>query len=161
MPAYDLTRLECRIWISVSPHEVFDSWARAEHLAKWFQRSAKNFSDGRTIEGLASSGDSYEWKMSHGHVSRGNYLEVQPDKLVRLTFGHGTGMTFTVRFEPLEGGTLVRLTHENIPDGDVETHVDIKTGWTFFLTNLKAWHEHKVDLREHAPQRIRMGIVNI
>ena len=44
---------------------------------------------------------------------------------------------------------------------DVETYADVKCGWTFFLTNLKAFHEHGVDLREHAAERIRGGALNI
>lgn len=161
MIAFDPSRCECRIWINAPLSAVFEGWTRADCLSRWFQHTARNFRGESTVEGRAATGDRYEWTMSHGHVSRGTYLEVLPESLVRLTFGPETGMTFTVHLDERDGGTLVRLTHENIPRDDFEAHADIKSAWTFFLTNLKAWHEHGVDLREHDPARIRAGVSNI
>lgn len=153
--AYDLSRVVLNIWIAAPPDEVFASWVDERLLPRWFHHEAQH-----TPGPVAATGSAYEWRMVHGHVSHGRYLEVEPGTRVRLTFGHDDGMTFTVRCEPDAASTLVHLVHEGIPD-DAETHADIRAGWTFFLVNLKAWNEHGVDLREHDADRIRSGVLNI
>jgi uncharacterized protein YndB with AHSA1/START domain len=98
----------------------------------------------------------------HGHRSAGRFLEVDPKhRIVHFTFGGDIGMSTRVEVDPAEGGSLLRLTHVGLPPGDVECYAEVKSGWTFYLTNLKAFLEHQVDLREHSPQRIRDGALNI
>jgi uncharacterized protein YndB with AHSA1/START domain len=166
MPASNVTPQEfaLKIWINAQPRDLFTSWVRPDQLAQWFQHQARAFSrDAPTLDKPeAATGDHYEWRLNHGHRSTGRFLEVNPDAmLVRFTFGGDSGMTTEFRAEPRDGATLVTLVHRGLPSDDVETHADIKCGWTFYLTNLKAWHEHRVDLREHEPQRIRAGVLNI
>ena len=48
--------------------------------------------------------------------------------------GSGAGMTVTVDFTEVEGGTLVRLVHSGIPDmkveGNKELRAIVRSGWT-------------------------------
>lgn len=154
---------ELKIWISAQPRDVYASWVQSDQLARWFQHQARAFAPDRpdADKPEASTGDRYEWRLNHGHRSTGQYLDVRPDELlVRLSFGGDGGMSTEFRAEPSGGGTTVRLTHRGLPPDDVETYVDVKCGWTFYLANLKAFHEHGVDLREHEPERIRGGALN-
>jgi hypothetical protein len=80
---------------------------------------------------------------------------------VHFTFGGDSGMSTRVQVQPAESGSIVRLTHLGLPPNDVDAYSDTKCGWTFYLTSLKAFLEHGVDLREHEPQRIRNGALNI
>jgi uncharacterized protein YndB with AHSA1/START domain len=156
--------LELKIWINADPHDIFASWVRADQLAKWFQHTARVIHPDHPSQDKpeASSGDAYEWTLVHGHRSTGKYLDVRPDEmLVHLSFGPDGAMSTEFRAAPSDGGTMVHLTHRGLPPGDVETYADVKAGWTFYLTNLKAFHEHGVDLREHSAERIRAGALNI
>jgi uncharacterized protein YndB with AHSA1/START domain len=155
---------ELKIWIGAPPRDVFASWVRSEQLARWFQHMARAFAPERPHEDKheAAAGDHYEWRLNHGHRSTGRYLDVRPDELlVRLSFGGDSGMSTEFRAEPGAGGTTVHLTHRGLPPDDVETYADVKCGWTFYLANLKAYHEHGVDLREHDADRIRGGAMNV
>ena len=156
--------LQLKIWINAQPRDVFESWVRSDQLAQWFQHHARAFSpDQPQIDKPeASTGDQYEWLLNHGHRSIGRYLEVDRERqVVRVSFAGDSGMSTELRAEPRDGGTMVTLTHRELPPGDVETYADIKCGWTFYLTSLKAWHERRADLREHEPARIRAGVLNI
>ena len=153
-----------KIWINAQPRDVFASWVRSDELAQWFQHHARAYSPDQPHidKPEASTGDHYEWLLNHGHRSSGRFLEVRADAmLVRFTFGGDSGMSTELRAEPRDGGTLVMLAHHGLPPGDVESYADIKCGWTFYLTSLKAWHERRTDLREHDPNRIRAGVINI
>ena len=164
MPRQMPKEFELRIWINAQPDEVFQCWARAERLSKWFQHTARHFSADNLSENRteARSGDRYEWSLAHGHRSTGRFLEVHPAKrLVHFTFGGDSGMSTRVQIEPADGGSLVRLTQLALPAEDVECYADVKCGWTFYLSNLMAFLEHQVDLREHSPQRIRDGVLNV
>ncbi len=155
---------ELKIWINARPRDLFASWVRPDRLARWFQHSARAFARDRpdVDKPEADEGDRYEWRLNHGHRSTGTYLDVRPDEmLVRLSFGGDGDMSTRFHAEPNDGGTMVHLTHHGLPSGDVETYADVKCGWTFYLANLKAFHEHAVDLRERDPQRIRGGAMNI
>jgi uncharacterized protein YndB with AHSA1/START domain len=155
---------ELTIWIDAQPRDVFASWVRSDRLAQWFQHKARAFApdEPHLDKPEAATGDHYEWRLNHGHRSTGRFLDVRPDAmLVRFTFAGDSGMSTELRAEARDGGTLVTLTHCDLPPGDVEAYADIKCGWTFYLTSLKAWHEHRVDLREHDPARIRAGVLNI
>jgi hypothetical protein len=40
-------------------------------------------------------------------------------------------------------------------------YADVKCGGTLHLANLKSFHEGGIDLREHLPERIRAGALNV
>lgn len=164
MPCGTPREFELCIWISANPGAVFQCWTRAERLTGWFQHTARHFSPDSPSENRteAGGGDRYEWGLVHGHRSAGKFLEVDSERrVVHFTFGGDSGMSTRVQIEPSDDGSLVRLTHVGLPEGDVECYADVKCGWTFYLTNLKAFLEHQVDLREHSAERIRKGALNI
>ncbi len=164
MPCQTPKEFELRIWIAAEPDAVFKCWARADRLSKWFQHTARHFSADNPSENRteARGGDRYEWGLVHGHRSTGKFLEVDSEKrVVHFTFSGDSGMSTRVQAESADGGSMVRLTHLGLPDADVECYADVKCGWTFYLTSLKAFLEHQVDLRELSPQRIRGGVLNI
>jgi hypothetical protein len=67
-----------------------------------------------------------------------------------LHFQFGKAGRCTVRICQEQGETLVELKQDQIPDDDLGRmtwHVGCKTGWTFYLANLKSLYEGGIDLR--------------
>jgi len=64
---------------------------------------------------------------------------------VSLTFG---SMEVEVSFESVEGGTKVVLQQSGIED-KVFSHMNCRSCWLYFMTNLKSVLEHGIDLRDH------------
>lgn len=164
MPGKSPSEAELRIWIAADAREVWRSWVDAGLLSKWFQHSARHFSPDTppVVRAEAATGDRYDWSLAHGHRSLGRFLEVDRERcVVHFSFEGKGGMSTRVEIDRAGGGALVRLKHSGIPAGDFECYADVKCGWTFYLANLKSYHEGGVDLREHLPERIRAGVVNI
>ena len=72
-----------------------------------------------------------------------------------LQFTFTGGCFITVHAYTEDGETIAELTQDNIPDDDQGKHywhVGCKTGWTFYLTNLKSLCEGGVDLRNKDEQ---------
>ncbi|MBI93180.1 MAG: hypothetical protein CME05_08200 [Gemmatimonadaceae bacterium] len=64
---------------------------------------------------------------------------------VSLTFG---SMEVEVSFESVEGGTKVVLQQSGIED-KVFSHMNCRSCWLYFMTDLKSVLEHGIDLRDH------------
>ena len=82
----------------------------------------------------------------------GTILQANGKDLFEFTFnGNGSNdMIVKVTLEKDGNGSLVTLHQYNIPvtdEGKSYWHLGCKTGWNFYLTNLKAVLEHGVDLR--------------
>lgn len=93
------------------------------------------------------------------------------DKVISVTQGHRLVFPFGKRGEQVEvklrkrkGGTICELTQSNMrttPWDRVHMRMGSRGGWTFFLTNLKAWVERGPDLRSHdRKMTYRDGFVN-
>ena len=133
---------------------VYDAWASAEGIEKWFLRSADFFTrEGRprTRTEKIQSGDSYLWKW-HGFpddiFEKGTILEANGKDILKFTFSGGC--TVSVFIRPLDEITLLDLLQENISwDDNPERnlYVQCQTGWLFYLANLKSMIEGGIDLR--------------
>ena len=66
-------------------------------------------------------------------------------------------MTVTLRFADAGAQTELHLTQTGIsdtPDGHVFGHLNCRSCWIFFLTNLKSVLESGPDLRDQDPARV-------
>ncbi len=79
-------------------------------------------------------------EMPIGATARGEFVELVPDRRVVFTWGWVDhpgvppgSSTVTIELIPDDGGTLVRLTHDGLPDEEVPLHV---AGWEHYLPRL-------------------------
>jgi hypothetical protein len=96
-------------------------------------------------------GDTYRW-LWHGWPDEsgenGMIIDANGSDFMRFSFGKA-GIC-SVHINPYENEYIVHLTQEEIPDteeGRQNWHIGCKTGWTFYLANLKSVLEGGIDLR--------------
>ncbi len=129
-----------------APREaVFEAWVDVSKVQQWYgcaQTTAVRseieckvggkYNHCMTIEGVGE------------HPGEAVFKEYDPPN--RISFvsegmaGPGTEMTVTVDFTDVDGGTLVTLVHEGIPDmrveGDMQLRDIIRDGWSAGLAKL-------------------------
>jgi len=160
------TRFKKKVFIKTPPEQVFRAWATAEHIRQWFIAKADNIGpDGRPRQAaeLVQPGDQYFWQWHQDLNASGTILEVVENQRLKFTFGDKTPdseeqilVTVTLSASEDGGETLLELTQENMADtpaAQVGWHLGCNLGWSFFITNLKGWLEHGIDLRETDPDR--------
>lgn len=151
---YDWSKFVLKINIKASVDAVYHAWTRPDELEKWFLRRAV-FHDAhkKQLEYNAPYHPDhvYEWYW-HGHddkvVEKGKVILA--NGIDKLQFSFTAGALVTVDIGEMMGETIVMLTQEKIPTdehGRIHYHMDCKTGWTFYLANLKSYLEGGVDLR--------------
>jgi uncharacterized protein YndB with AHSA1/START domain len=158
MNTYDWSSFKARININSSIASIYEMWATAAAMEKWFLRLCefKN-KDGllKDTGDYIKTGDQYTWRW-HGWpdevTESGEILEENGTDLVRFTFGQegAETMVCTVKIYTEEGENICEITQENIPDnekGKTYYHIGCLTGWSFFLSNMKSILEGGVDLR--------------
>lgn len=143
-----------RINVKAPVPELYAAWATRRGMEYWFLRQSSFYDSTGSLrpeEEPVQAGDSYEWRW-HGWpdetVERGAILAC--NGLDTLAFQFGKAGRCTVRIYQEQGETLVELTQDQIPDDDqgrMTWHVGCKTGWTFYLANLKSRYEGGIDLR--------------
>jgi uncharacterized protein YndB with AHSA1/START domain len=162
---YNWTSFRKQVFIRDSAANVFLAWATSGGIVQWFIKEAVNTgSDGQLRSGgeIVQPGDRYAWHWHQDLSSSGHFVDVEPDHLLKFTFGkkHPSSEEFiyvTLRLEEVEPGlTRLELSQDNMedsPEAHVRWHMQCNLGWSFFMTNLKAYLEHRVDLRETDPDR--------
>jgi hypothetical protein len=108
----------------------------------------------RNPEELIQKGDKYKWRWIHPYETSGTILEMVENRLLQFTFGN---MKVTLDFSDTGQGVLLELKQTQIPDrSETEkayNHLNCRSCWVHYLTNLKAVLEHGIDLREADPKR--------
>ncbi|RED99416.1 SRPBCC family protein [Marinoscillum furvescens] len=144
-----------KIIIHATPEHIYPQWATSAGIEKWFLRSCTYISASGTTrkpDELVQASDQFSWKWH-------NWPDEEKGKI--LTANHPTELTWTfagsqvtLHLEAREESTLVTLTQELIPTDDkskMNIYYGCGTGWTFWLTNLKAYLEHKITLHHKNP----------
>lgn len=146
-----------KIFIFATKEKLYNAFATSGGMESWFLRSCDYSRNGEIISSnmLAETGDEYTF-LWHGWpdetVEKGKILAANNIDVFEFTFdGNGsTNMIVKITLEDFNDGTLINLHQYNIPttdEGKYNWHLGCKTGWNFYLTNLKAILEHNVDLR--------------
>ena len=119
------------IRIDAQPETVFSYFTDPVRLVRWKGRAA-------TLD--PRPGGVYRVEVSDENVVLGEYVEVTPYSRVVFTWGWENGVlppgasTVEIDLEPVEGATLLRLTHRDLPTPDsVAAHGE---GWTHYLPRL-------------------------
>lgn len=163
MQPFNWGRFVTRININAPVSALYESWATRAGMERWFLR----FSEFKSKEGNlrkdnepVATGDTYTWRW-HGWSDEtteyGEILDCNGENMVRFSFGQAGNCTVTIKTEMDE--TIVELLQENIPEtaeGKHYWHLGCKTGWTFYLANLKSMMEGGIDLRNKNEQLTRM-----
>lgn len=159
MPDYNWTSFTLRIPVRASREKLYWCWATREGMEYWFLRLC----DYKNSEGISripgenvQTGDAYRW-LWHGWsdetVELGTILDCNGTDMLRFGFGKAGNCTIRVY---KEGETqILELLQDCIPEtaeGKHYWHLGCKTGWTFYLTNLKSLLEGGIDLRNKDEQ---------
>lgn len=151
MSAYDWSQFHVHMYYLAPLEEVFRRFATAVGLESFYiARAEHQATDGspRGRDEVVRPGDTYHWSYVHDFAHGGTFLEVQANRLVRFTFGD---MTVAVRFRAVEDATEVALHQTGCATEDPERawqHVNCRSCWVYFLTNLRSVLAGDVDLRD-------------
>lgn len=153
MTAYDWSQFHVRMYYLAPLPEVFRRFSTAQGLESFFiHRAVHTAADGtpRAPGGQVQTGDHYDWTYVHDFAHGGVFEEVITDRLVRFTFG---SMNVAIHFWDLGEATEVDLhqTHCATEDPDrAWQHVNCRSCWIYFLTNLRSILAGGPDVRDHA-----------
>ena len=151
---FDWSRFLLKIAINVSPEKVFKAWTDGKIVSKWFSVKAE-------IEPKKNGRIYYEWLA--GDKLEARIIEIVKNRKLVIPFG-SKGEIVEVKIKKHGRGSICELRQYNMKTGPkdrVNMHMGCKTGWTFFLTNLKSYLEHGIDLRSNDKRRsYRQNFVN-
>lgn len=130
--AADQTLVARETVLSCSPDEAWRWWTEPERLVQWM---------GDTADIDLRPGGAIRITYANGAVMMGEVVRVDPPRVLDLTWGwedpselvRPGGSRVQVRFEPTEGGTVVRVRHLDLPGGERAGHGE---GWDYFLARL-------------------------
>lgn len=135
MPTEDQRQADavvCEVRIAADAATVFPFFTDPELIARW-----------KGDEALVDPepGGIYRVRMAGSHVARGEYVELEPPNRVVFTWGWEGGespvppgsSTVEVELIPEGDGTLVRLTHRDLPVASRDPH---RMGWEHYLSRL-------------------------
>ena len=151
MGSYDWSQFHVHMYYLAPLEEVFRRFATAAGLESFYIGTAKHTAPDGTPRGpdeLAQSGDAYHWQYVHDFGHGGTFLDVEPYRLVRFTFGD---MTVAIRFRSVDGATEVDLHQTGCATEDPDRawqHVNCRSCWVYFLTNLRSVFATGVDVRD-------------
>lgn len=121
----------CEVRVKASPETIFPFLIDAERSARWFGRSASI--DPRV-------GGAYRTVLSDRIVAAGEFVEIDEPRRVVLSFGWEGNEAIPpgssrveITLEPDGDETVVRLLHDELPDGAAQEHGD---GWDHYLSRL-------------------------
>ena len=154
---YDWSQFEVTFYYNAHITKVFKYWTQAIGLESFFvQRCIFTDVAGNIREeaDLPMSGDTYEWQYRHGFNLQGQILKVIDKEQFSFTFGE---MQVDIYFRVLDTKTEVHLVQSGIPDnsaGRVMGHLNCRSCWVFFLTNLSSVLSNRKDLRDDNPDLV-------
>lgn len=126
--------LEVRAFIAGARDDVWRHWVDVSLLETWWWPM---FDDTR-YEVDAQPGGIYRIHTVEGGIGvSGEYEDVEPKKLLEFSWhwsGQDAQSTVAVQFADADGGTLVTVSHTNIPFDDVDP---LTEGWEDVLTRLE------------------------
>ena len=159
MTAFDWSRFTVRINVKASTEKLYWCWATKEGIEFWFlRRSDYKKPDGSLYSSneFVKKGDKYSWWW-HGYpdevVEHGEILDANGKNSFKFKFGEAGNCSVSIYEE--QGEHIVELLQDAIPTDDKAKqnwHIGCKTGWTFYMANLKSMLEGGIDLRNKNEQ---------
>ncbi|WP_328923805.1 SRPBCC domain-containing protein [Streptomyces sp. NBC_00190] len=124
--------------IAARPETVFSFFIERDKWLAWM---------GKDGEFTFEPGGAYRTNVSGDNVAAGHFIEIDPPKRIVFTWGWAEGgvpvppgsSTVEIVLEPVDEGTLLRLTHRGLPSPEACTaHAE---GWTHYIRRLVTWAE--------------------
>lgn len=143
---HDWSQFVLRVYINTKPEKVFKAWTDDKIVSKWFTQKT-------VIEPRKGGRLYFEWLA--GDKLETKVKQILKDKKFIFPFGND-GTEVSVTFKKDGKGTLCELKQYNMktdPESKWSMHKGCTQGWTFFLTNLKSYLEHGIDLRSNDVKR--------
>lgn len=150
----DWSKFIVKAAVKADKNEIINAWTTPAGLEKWFLRMAEFTTpkgNQRDRNEKVQVNDSYTWRW-HGYPDsveeQGEVLKPRDNEVIRFRFGQAGNVS--VRIKEMEGEKVLELLQEDIPvdeESKMNFHAGCKTGWTFYLANLKSVLEGGHDLR--------------
>lgn len=154
MPDFNWRTFTTRVPVNAPVKKLYWCWTTREGIEYWFLRMGEFKNPNgelRADDEFVQTGDTYRWRW-HGWsddvTEEGKILDCNGKDFFKFSFGKAGNCAVTIKQE--EGQTIVELVQDEIPDDDQGRHywhLGCKTGWTFYLANLKSLLEGGIDLR--------------
>lgn len=154
MADFDWKTFTVRVPVNAPVEKLYWCWATRKGIEYWFLRLGeykKPDSSFRGNDEYVQKGDTYRW-LWHGWpddtVEHGEILDCNGKDFFKFSFGKAGNCAVTIKNE--NGINVAELVQDEIPDdeqGRHYWHLGCKTGWTFYLANLKSLLEGGIDLR--------------
>ena len=154
---YDWSKFEIVFYYDQSIDDVFRFWVTGAGLEAFFIEKAYFESIAgvkRAANDMIEKGDQHRWKWRQPFTVSGEVLNVKYNQEFSFTFG---SMKVSIYFSSVGNQTELFLVQSEIadtPDGRVFGHLNCRSCWVFFLTNLKSVLETGRDLRDASPERV-------
>lgn len=163
MDTFNWSCFTLRININAPFEKIYWCWTTREGMEYWFLRMSEFIREAEVVlpcETHVQQGDTYRWRW-FGYpdevTETGNILEANGKD--RFAFSFGNAGNCRVHLKTEKGENIVELIQEDIPtteQGMHYWHLGCKTGWTFYLANLKSLLEGGIDLRNKNDQLNQM-----
>jgi uncharacterized protein YndB with AHSA1/START domain len=161
--AKDWTSFELKIAVKAGMQDIYNAWATAEEVEKWFLQECRYLQDKQAIAGkqAVQRNDTYAWRWHfYKETEYGDIREANGKDFIQFSFAGNC--IVDVQLEAAGGYTLVHLRQYNIPTDEASQfaiRIGCVQGWTFYLTNLKSVYESGNDLRNTTHPEL-MGVNN-
>lgn len=124
------------IFINCRPQILFGFFTDPEKMVRWM---------GRHILLEPRIGGSYRIDVNGQDIAKGEYLEIVPYEKIVMSWGWENlkilppgSSTLEFLLIPKDSATLLVLTHYNLPQEKVQSHLD---GWIHYMTRLQTLTE--------------------
>jgi uncharacterized protein YndB with AHSA1/START domain len=151
---YNWSRFVSRIAVKAPVATLYNAWATRSGIENWFLRMSEYKKPDGNMRGnneAVQKEDTYTWRWygwSDETTEHGAILDCNGKDFFKFSFGKAGNCSVSIKEE--QGQNIVELVQDNIPtdeQGKHYWHLGCKTGWTFYLANLKSMLEGGIDLR--------------
>lgn len=156
MENFDWTSFTRKIAIKAPIETMYDAWAKASEIERWFLSNANYFDTKHNLQKKEIKAEkyfTYEWNwFLYEMTEKGRIVEANGNHFFQFTFAGNC--IVDIEFTAQEEYTIVTLTQKNIPTDDAAKRgirLGCDTGWCFYLLNLKSVYEGGLDLRNKNP----------
>ncbi len=144
----DWTTFDRKIRLKASEKDIYEAWMNIEILTKWFLRKITPLEVDSYPK--LKEGDKVIWDWHNCDFPQ----EVEILKSIEYTsanFTFGHGMEVHIDISRQDEFNVLHLKQVNIPtdeEGKFNYYAGCKTGWTFWLVNLRAFLDHGILLHD-------------
>ncbi|MCB0448360.1 MAG: SRPBCC domain-containing protein [Gelidibacter sp.] len=146
------TQFTKKIHINTSLEKLYWCWATKEGITTWFLKDAKFIRNGNLLKDsdYLCAKDQYTWFWHNWDgQEEGSILEANGKDYFRFSFAGNCEVEIAMQQQ--ENAILLSLKQSKIPldeKSKLQIFYGCSNGWTFWLTNLKAYLEHGILLNE-------------